>query len=228
LVEGTSERLLLPRMIEKVDETRGTNLSSQYISTIEIGGAFAHRFFKLLEFLELRTLIVTDLDSAKKSEKKDKINLVACRVSEGTHTTNACLKKWFDDPTISPGQLVKKTANERTKGMLHLAHEVPEGAAHPCGRSFEAAFMLANPDLFALPSNGSGKLEEEVWQRTSAEIDKVQFALEFAIEKTTWSVPRYIADGLRWLAVPSTQSAPTPKEAGKGTRSNPAKARRDA
>lgn len=59
LVEGNVERLLLPLMI-----AQGANkLGAAYLSILEVGGAFAYRFRKLIEFLGLPTLIVTDLDS---------------------------------------------------------------------------------------------------------------------------------------------------------------------
>jgi predicted ATP-dependent endonuclease of OLD family len=53
LIEGMTERLLLPRMIKLVDESLSANcrLSSQYVSVVEVGGAYAHRFFRLLDFL---------------------------------------------------------------------------------------------------------------------------------------------------------------------------------
>jgi AAA ATPase domain len=59
LVEGNVERLLLPFMVEKV----APRLQSSYISILEIGGAFGHRFRSLIEFLGITTLIVTDIDS---------------------------------------------------------------------------------------------------------------------------------------------------------------------
>lgn len=71
LVEGNVERLLLPLMI-----TRGAKkLSSAYLSILEVGGAFAYRFRKLIEFLGLTTLIITDLDSVhpKVSQKDDNV-----------------------------------------------------------------------------------------------------------------------------------------------------------
>ncbi|MBY0562434.1 ATP-dependent endonuclease [Hyphomicrobium sp.] len=59
LVEGNVERLVLPLMI-----TQGAKkLGAAYLSILEVGGAFAYRFRKLIEFLGLPTLIVTDLDS---------------------------------------------------------------------------------------------------------------------------------------------------------------------
>src|SRR3546814_1335711 len=67
LIEGTSERLLLPAMIRKTDAAAvgEPQLGSQYLTVMEVGGAYAHRFFDLLAFLELRALIITDIDAVK-------------------------------------------------------------------------------------------------------------------------------------------------------------------
>ncbi|BEU21255.1 ATP-dependent endonuclease [Paraburkholderia sp. 22B1P] len=59
LVEGNVERLLLPQMIE----IAAPKLQSTYLSILEVGGAFGHRFKPLIDFLGLTALIVTDLDS---------------------------------------------------------------------------------------------------------------------------------------------------------------------
>lgn len=59
LVEGNVERLVLPLMIGHSAQ----KLNAAYLSILEVGGAFAFRFQKLIEFLGLPTLIVTDLDS---------------------------------------------------------------------------------------------------------------------------------------------------------------------
>ena len=59
LVEGNVERLLLPLMIQKA----AIDLNTCYISFIEVGGAFAHIFKPLINFLGLTTLIITDIDS---------------------------------------------------------------------------------------------------------------------------------------------------------------------
>ncbi|MBF4354962.1 ATP-dependent nuclease, partial [Vibrio anguillarum] len=63
LVEGATERILLPQMIKKVDAALGTNLRQKYLSVVEIGGAYAHHFYKFIDFLELKTLFITDLDA---------------------------------------------------------------------------------------------------------------------------------------------------------------------
>ena len=192
LIEGITERLLLPKMIEKMEEEQpnGHRLTSQYISVMEVGGAYAHRFFRLLAFLELRTLIITDLDSTKLSEKG---KYIKCKVSEGTGTSNGCIKEWFGDANIEPADLIKKSSDEKIQGICRLAYQVPEKKGAACGRSFEDAFILANQDLFKLTGEG------EAWDKAE-EFKKSDFAIEYAIEKIAWSVPRYTAEGLLWLA----------------------------
>src|SRR3546814_4711657 len=59
LVEGNVERLLLPQMIAN----EAPRLQSAYLSILEIGGAFGHRFRTLIEFLGITPLLVTDIDS---------------------------------------------------------------------------------------------------------------------------------------------------------------------
>ena len=196
LIEGATERLMLPVMIKKVEEKQAPGergLSSQYLSVVEVGGAYAHRFYDLLDFLELRTLIVTDLDSVDKDSKGE-----ACKVSAGVKSSNACVNDWFEKKGQSPAELIKKTEDEKTKPLRRLAYQVPEANDGPCGRSFEAAFMLANEELFNLSGSDVQK-EEEVWVKTE-KVKKTEFALKYAIDETEWAVPRYIAEGLNWLA----------------------------
>ncbi|SIT13299.1 Predicted ATP-dependent endonuclease of the OLD family, contains P-loop ATPase and TOPRIM domains [Thalassolituus maritimus] len=59
LVEGNVERIVMPQMIQKA----APGLRSCYLCVLEIGGAYAHLFRTLIEFLGITTLVVTDLDS---------------------------------------------------------------------------------------------------------------------------------------------------------------------
>jgi len=196
LIEGTSERLLLPTMITKTDAAAlgEPQLASQYLTVMEVGGAYAHRFHDLLTFLELRTLIVTDIDSVKpNADKKRK----ACLVAEGLFTSNACIKEWFETE-VTPAQLLAKSPAEKTRGFLRIAYQIPEGnEPGPSGRSFEDAFILANLDRFQL---GQGDIASLAYDHATDQ-KKSAFALKYAIDDTDWNVPKYIAEGLRWLAV---------------------------
>lgn len=194
LIEGTSERLLLPAMIRKADAgvVGEPQLGSQYLTVMEVGGAYAHRFFDLLTFLELRTLIITDIDAVKPNEKNKR---VAVPVAEGQFTSNGCLKAWFGDD-VSPAELLAKTPEDKIANGRRLAFQIPEVAGGACGRSFEDAFILANPALFLLGEGDKAALAYDL----AASQKKSTFALEHAIETTEWNVPRYIAEGLQWLA----------------------------
>ncbi|WP_052700197.1 ATP-dependent nuclease [Methylocucumis oryzae] len=84
LVEGTVERLLMPTMIKKVTP----ELQSAYLTILELGGAYAHRFAELLDFIKLPTLVITDLDSVDPNN-----NHSACRANEDNAvTSNASIK----------------------------------------------------------------------------------------------------------------------------------------
>ena len=52
----------------------------------------------------------------------------------------------------SLAELVAVAAADLERSGVRVAFQVPEGKGAPCGRSFEDAFMLANPSLFGLAS----------------------------------------------------------------------------
>lgn len=146
LIEGTSERLMLPIMIKKRDkaDTSGPKLRSQYLTIMEVGGAYAHKFFDLLNFLELQTLIVTDLDPVTDVGGKK------CLVHEANATSNACINSWFGGGPNVPNDLLEKSDEEQIRGRIRIAYQCREVNDGPCGRTFEDAFLLANGAKFGV------------------------------------------------------------------------------
>lgn len=146
----------------------------------------------------MRTLIITDLDTIDAGNDRRK-----CKVSEGTNTSNACINSWFSEEegdVLSKADLLGKGEGEKIKHNLRIAYQIPHTDGDACGRSFEAAFMLANADLFdSVVGETAEQREDQVWEATK-NIDKTDFALKFAIEETIWNSPLYIEQGLRWLA----------------------------
>ena len=204
LIEGTTERLLLPKIIEKFDQDYHADLGARYLSVMEVGGAYAHLFYNLVDFLGLRTLIITDVDSIDENNNRSK-----CKVSEGTHSSNAAINRWFDpgggnDPALADIQA--KSEAEKTNGVRRLAYQVPHKAEDACGRSFEDAFMLANPTKFGISGKTARKRESQAWGE-AAKVKKSEFALTYAIRETDWIIPRYIDLGLNWLAKLETSEA---------------------
>ncbi|MES2222088.1 MAG: ATP-dependent endonuclease [Acidobacteriota bacterium] len=196
LIEGTTERLLLPKMIKIVDTGKPPDetLGSQYITILEVGGAYAHLFFDLVDFLELPSLIITDIDAVRLNANG---GYEACAVGLGTRTSNACLNTWFGG-NPSPTDLINEADVDKTQGSRHLVYQVPENAQGPCGRSFEDAFMLANPQLFPPSGTSVAELESETLA-AAQKVKKSEFALDYALKFENWNVPRYILEGLAWL-----------------------------
>lgn len=87
MVEGVTEKMLLPIMINKV----APELNRNYISVLEVGGAYTHKFKELLNFIKVKTLIITDIDSVQLDN-----NRKACSVATpNSVTSNATLKDWL-------------------------------------------------------------------------------------------------------------------------------------
>ncbi|EDW6541829.1 AAA family ATPase [Salmonella enterica subsp. enterica] len=196
LVEGLSERLLLPAIIKKLEsaEPERPKLSSQYATVMEVGGAYAHLFFELLAFLELQSLIITDLDAVLAPRGK------ACAVHLGTYSSNACLKAWFSEDTpFTLAGLIARSDDDKARNGNRIAYQCAEVTDGPCGRTFEDAFILANSVLFGLVGRNAQELEIEARDK-AAEWKKSEFALKYAITETEWNAPKYIVDGIRWLA----------------------------
>lgn len=92
LFEGDTERLYLKRIINLPEYEE---LQKKYVAYIQVGGAYALRFQPILEFLKIKTLIITDIDYEEgASEEK--------QILEAT-TTNATIKNFYDITNFSGG-----------------------------------------------------------------------------------------------------------------------------
>ena len=62
LYEGDTERLLIRKLLtlDAYEE-----LNQKYIAYVQVGGAYAHKYSKVIDFLKIKTLILTDLDYKK-------------------------------------------------------------------------------------------------------------------------------------------------------------------
>lgn len=215
LIEGTTERLLLPKMIEKVDSLMGnTNspLAHSYISLIEVGGAYASKFRELLQFLEVPTLIITDIDSVNPNNDNKKCNTS----TPGAVTSNTTLKRWLPECTTITDLLSKDTLEtQRECGLIRVCYQIPQEDGTAVGRSFEESFILANSDELAKQApnlaNASKFRRDKKHYHTAAAIrsnaytiagkitNKSDFAFDILL-LDNWKTPKYIEEGLKWLA----------------------------
>jgi predicted ATP-dependent endonuclease of OLD family len=200
LIEGAVERLLLPKMIEQLAENGVGDLTSTYLAIIEVGGAYAHIFKALVKFIEVPTLIVTDIDAVDKDRKR-------CKVELGHSTSNATLKGWLPGKSALT-ELMVATEDQKTEQGVRVAYQVPDIEHLPCGRSFEEAFIYANAGWLVAQKNKligtggylEGETADELCENAfGITLPKVDFALDLIVN-SGWVTPKYISDGLRWLA----------------------------
>ncbi len=97
LVEGPTESILMSRICKLVDAglAEEHRLARQFLTTIEVGGAYAQIFYPLLDFLELQTLVITDIDAVRLDETQEKKRWVKCPCADGSRTSNSAIKSWF-------------------------------------------------------------------------------------------------------------------------------------
>lgn len=207
LVEGTTERMLLPQMIRK----SAISLCNEYVSILEVGGAYAHSFKEILEFINVRTLIITDIDSSDENG--------ACNVSpisDNKFSTNETLKQWLPSKTIIK-DLVNCSNEDKVKENIRVSYQTNENGF--IGRSFEESFINTNKTFFLSKYSTDGEpeitiknrfsflkthsLENEIPTPSSSKV-KTNFTFDimsFDEEKYgEWKVPEYINEGLIWLA----------------------------
>lgn len=205
-VEGASERLLLPDMIEKCEATGvfGSGkypLSAQYYALIEIGGAYAHKFIPFIEFLGVPCLILTDLDSvADRISKGGKVVKKSVVVSQGETTSNETIKWWIrrnkglpenDTSKIDLTVITSMSPDDKTRGKCHIEFQTDENGL--CGHSLEEAVRNVNRKHYDLGDNTS---EEDLEFKGKSKTD---FALDLICECADYCVPAYIKSGLTWL-----------------------------
>lgn len=178
-IEGDTERILLPAMMRKIDienacEEHEIPILSQNISIIEVGN-YSHIFERFIDFLKIKSIIITDLDSVKKDFLKDKEGKIIqtkkgknrtsdyiCRTSEGEKTSNPSLLFFFSSTEFS-AILTKNFSQKRFSkngiweenidGHLQLVIQIEE--AGYCARSFEDAFFSIQENINFIKTNRS-------------------------------------------------------------------------
>ena len=197
-VEGASERLLLPDMIEKSDKeglfvSQKYKLPAQYFTLIEIGGAYAYKFIPFVNFLGVPCLILTDVDSTSDGREK-------ALVSEGKTTSNPTIKWWIrklnkitedDKATILLSGILALEDKEKTIGNCRIEFQSEEKGL--CGRSLEEALINVNRSYYGL-SDMPSETDLEFKGKS-----KTDFALDLIYDNPEYAVPAYIKNGLVWL-----------------------------
>lgn len=175
-IEGDTERILLPAMMKKIDnEFQENKLLSQNISIVEVGN-YANIFEKFINFIGMKTLIITDLDSVKYdfiknkdgsnkifSKGKTRKAFLTCKVSHGEKSSSPTLNYFFKDSifyVLKDKTFIEKRFNKEDSiwkvnenGYLQITYQTYFNNYH--ARSFEDAFFAIPDNINFIKSNRS-------------------------------------------------------------------------
>ncbi|MFC3563259.1 ATP-dependent endonuclease [Pedobacter jamesrossensis] len=217
LIEGDTERILIPTFMRKVDleeiirlkaeneEDTFLPLLSKNISIIEVG-AYSQIFEKFMEFLGVKSLILTDIDAVDDDGN-------ACPVDEGKKTSNSAINHFLNE--VSWNDLKALSMGNRTiivgGSAVCICFQQEEETYH--ARSFEDAFIHINHEFVkAKKDEFQGLQNRKLFDdgvsnayvlASSCIKKKTHFALDILYhsdkEFSNWNIPAYIKNGLLWL-----------------------------
>lgn len=84
MFEGDTERMYLKQLLQKKEYRE---LEKQYIAYVQVGGAYTHWYKELIEYLQIKTLILTDIDYEKEITCIEKI--------KKNYTSNGGIKAYY-------------------------------------------------------------------------------------------------------------------------------------
>ena len=226
LVEGDTERILIPYFMDLHDRDKGNKrkLLSQYVSVVDVGN-YMYIFGDLIKLLGIKTLMITDMDYAKKGESG---RLQACSSDKADDTTNPTLKKLLpktQEPNKSTIDRIRDVQYDglifsvsdngyvlSSKGNIRLTTQKEENGY--CDRTFEDSFAYLNKDWIIDQCNNK-KFVNSVKKKIDNSVDvnfefgkdyiksKAMFAIDIINEneksEQEIKVPEYIMEGLKWI-----------------------------
>lgn len=212
LYEGDTERLLI-RKLSTFDQFM--ELNQLYIAYIQVGGAYAFNYKELIEFLKIKTLIITDLDYVKTAITKNKI-----LSSETTNETlNVFYNLLFSGKTPTVGDFYDLKNNKKNIMLNGLAFLCYQGSDDRFSRTLEEAMLTKlyntsayrkekkevwkerkeeNRLKFVIPRDGKSCNIRDIVSHSSK--TKTNFMYSVILNSLTEKMlPQYIKEGLEWL-----------------------------
>lgn len=214
--EGDTERLFIRKLLTM---PRYEKLKQQYIAYVQVGGAYAYNYRRLINLLGIKSLIITDLDY-----DKSKTELSDVKKSE---ITNATIKNFYkelnnENPTVEKlYEWYGERKNIFDHSQIYLAFQTENDSY---ARTLEEAmlgklFGITIEQKFMrsewLNKKQDSKLEYSIPRNIYGEIDS-KFSVRDILKSTSgaktdfmYSVilnnlvdtmePQYISEGLKWL-----------------------------
>lgn len=212
LAEGTTERILLPLMINKAAKS----LNNEYVSIIEVGGAYTAKFKELLKFINAKTLVITDIDSVDPADGRK-----TCPTDTADAvTSNSTLLNWLPKKKLISDLIACSDKDKFATDLIRVAYQIKEDDSVYVARSLEEAIINKNKSFFISKYEIEGaeksvqdsfsllkgkNLDNKAYDLAPASGEKTDFTFDLLTfneseTKQSWNVPKYIEEGLLWLA----------------------------
>lgn len=212
LYEGDTERMLIRKLATMSDYQR---LNQLYIAFVQVGGAYAYNYKKIIEFLGVKTLILTDLDYDKTADSEKQI--------EASSITNSAINSFYeiDHPDASPTVLdlynwVNDKGNILFNNCVYVGYQGPSDnfartleeamlAKHYGIRTFDKKSRddwkkLRSQDnlKYTIPRETGDYSLRDIVAHTSN--GKTDFMYSVILNNLLQNMlPEYIKEGLKWL-----------------------------
>lgn len=215
--EGDTERLYIRKLLT-LDKYK--KLRQQYIAYIQVGGAYAKNYRKMIELLGIKSLIITDIDYSKDAKTLDEIS--------DSKISNATIKEFYQienpggTPTVSDLYAWKDAKkNIVSNGLIYICFQTnDDGYARTLEEAMLAKYFSMDDVTmsfteeewierrkesslkFVIPTKGiregdSIKLRDILKSTSGSKTDFMySVVLNKKAEKTE---PNYIQGGLEWL-----------------------------
>ena len=214
LVEGAAERLLLPKAIQSC----ATNLRSTHYTIIEVGGIYAKHIIPLLEFIELPSIVITDIDSIENKQHGKKAEP---KPSPELKSANPTINEYVGKMTFTE-LLTLDTTRKVYNNLVRICYQAEADGyqftteQRKYARTLEDALIYANAHLFAssaLKEHFQEPLIKKLLEKEPNEDTIAENAYEIVsdnhFQKTTFAIdctlvdglifPPYVQEGLLWL-----------------------------
>ena len=211
--EGDTERLFIRKAMSLKEYQK---LKQQYIAFVQVGGAYAKNYEKLIKFLEIKSLIITDIDY-----DKDKIEISDVNNSS---ITNATIKHFYaidypsKNPVVNDFYKWKKTGENIVDDLIYISYQTEQdGYARTLEEAMLNKFYKMKVDetcnknewklkrkesklKFSIPNRNA---DEEISVRdivASTSENKTDFMYSVIMNQYVEKMmPNYIDGGLKWL-----------------------------
>ena len=163
MYEGDTERMLIKSILRSKEFEQ---LRNNYISFVQVGGAYAHNYKPIIEFLGIKTALITDLDYDKDSSNAREI------LESGT--TNATIQKFAEEaindkqPTVQTLYEWQSKSSPIVVGNICIAFQ---GKDDGFSRTLEEAMLAKHYKITAIDEK-----TKEDW-KTLRESDKLKFTI---------------------------------------------------